>query len=142
MSTTGVEIREEVDASPGGLFAASESAIPESQVTKEFLSSIDIASHSLRTAARVNASAVSEREERNLLDERRGLLQRKMSAGLTQAESDRLEYVRWSLDRIEDARHGESLDELEGLVARYQRVLGELQDLSARIRARLPQARR
>ena len=47
---------------------------------------------------------------------------------ITIQESNRLEYVRWSLDRIEDARHGAALDRLEVYINRYEEFLDDLDE--------------
>src|SRR5437868_566106 len=72
-----------------------------------------IANQSWREAGRLNAGQASDRELAELLAERKALLAKKLEQTLNREDSDRLEYVRWSLDRIEDARHGHALDQLE-----------------------------
>lgn len=66
--------------------------------------------HAAKIAGRVNAAGVSQEEHENLLAERQGLLDKKMAGTITGQELNRLEYVRWSLDRIEDAKYGQALD--------------------------------
>lgn len=48
---------------------------------------------------------------------------------MTRKEEIRLEYVRWSLDRIDDAKHGQELDLLEGLAAQYESFLSNFHRL-------------
>lgn len=79
-----------------------------------------------KVAGRLNATAVSEEEYQAFLDERQRLLDRKFSGEITRADENRLAYVRWSLDRIEDARHGPSLDKLEEHVGQYENLLLEI----------------
>lgn len=55
---------------------------------------------------------MEDQEAIALLDERQALLDKKFDGTITKSELNRLEYVRWSLDRIEDARYGENLDAL------------------------------
>lgn len=87
-----------------------------------------------RRAGRINAASVSKEEFNKLLQERQVLLDKKFAGTMTRKESIRLEYVRWSLDRIEDARHGQTLDALDDLVTRYEQLQTDLrnfeQDLS------------
>jgi hypothetical protein len=97
-----------------------------------------VTSISVRQAGRVNALSVSDREHADLLQERAALLKQKMSAPLSQRQADRLEYVRWSLDRIEDARHGHQLDRLEALVSAYQDAIRHVQQLNADLSGYLP----
>ncbi len=87
-----------------------------------------------RIAGRVNAAAISEAEHNALLVERQSLLDKEFAKTITPKESRRLEYVRWSLDRIEDAKYGYALDFLEGSVSRYEQFLGDLNDLQHQLR--------
>jgi hypothetical protein len=84
-----------------------------------------------RIAGRLNAASATEEELKALLAERRKLLDKKLSGDITRKESNRLEYVRWSLDRIEDARHGPTLDLLESAVFRYESIAEEIRSLRA-----------
>ena len=84
-----------------------------------------------RLAGRMNAASVSPAEHRDLLREREQLLKKKYGNGLSPRETRRLDYIRWSLDRIEDARHGQALDELESRVELYERFEVDLRRLIA-----------
>jgi hypothetical protein len=86
-----------------------------------------------RVAGRVNAAAVSDEEVKAHLAERASLLKKKFETSLTPGEERRLTYVRWSLDRIEDARTGMHLDVLESHVADYENFLDEIRTLNERI---------
>jgi hypothetical protein len=82
-----------------------------------------------RQASRLNASAISEQERAHLLREREALLDKQYSGGLTRSQTMRLRYVRWTLDRIDDAVYGEALDDLERSVDKYEQFLSDLQGL-------------
>src|SRR6266545_6557652 len=84
-----------------------------------------------KLAGRINAASVSQQEHEALLRERQLLLDKKLAGDISRKESNRLEYVRWSLDRIEDAKHGGIMDYLEGHVVKYEEVLQSLQALHA-----------
>jgi hypothetical protein len=86
-----------------------------------------------RAAARVNAGSTSEEEVQALLAERQALLDSDLEGTITPEQLDRLEYVRWSLDRIEDARHGAALDALEAHVSRYENLLTEIRIFASNI---------
>jgi hypothetical protein len=86
-----------------------------------------------RVAGRANAARISEEEEEELLAERKELLEREFSGRLTRLEKARLTYVRWSLDRIEDARSGWALDELEAAVAQYEHFNENINSLIAQL---------
>lgn len=79
-----------------------------------------------RQAGRLNAASISDREHDELLSERQVLLDKLFAGTLTRRESRRLEYVRWSLDRIEDARYGLMLDMAENEVSIYERFVEDL----------------
>ena len=85
-----------------------------------------------RLAGRINASSASELELKGLLSERQTLIDKKFANTITRAESNRLEYVRWSLDRIEDARYGMTIDMLHNKMAEYENFLQQIDDLSVR----------
>jgi len=97
---------------------------------------------SLRNAARLNAANTSEAEYRRLLKERATIVQSKFEGVLTHEGEARLEYVRWSLDRIEDARHGYVLDRIEDAVGQYREALHDLHELRANLASYLPRGRK
>lgn len=83
-----------------------------------------------RIAGRVNASSASPKERADLLAERQRLLDKKFDGTATRPDLNRLDYVRWSLDRIEDATYGQDLETLDNAVAAYERLLSDIQHLS------------
>lgn len=87
-----------------------------------------------RLAGRLNASAITQQEHDRLLSERKRLLDKKLGGTITREESNKLEYVRWSLDRIEDAKHGQALDVLASHVSTYERFLADLEALSTQLK--------
>jgi hypothetical protein len=89
----------------------------------------EITAQSYRAVARLNVSRVTAKERTELLQERQALLRKKMVKPLSPHELNRLAYVRWSLDRIEDAQHGEALDALSSQAARYGQVLKNIRHL-------------
>ncbi|THV13863.1 hypothetical protein [Rhizobium rhizophilum] len=86
-----------------------------------------------KVAGRLNATAVSAAEHQALLDERQKLLDRKFSGEFTRRDENRLAYVRWSLDRIEDAQYGPELDKLEEHISQYENLLGEITKFTAQL---------
>jgi hypothetical protein len=86
-----------------------------------------------RVAGRVNAAAVPDDEVKSLLAERAELLTKKFEVSLTKAENRRLQYIRWSLDRVEDARSGMNLDMLDSQVSDYESFLEGLKQLQDEI---------
>jgi hypothetical protein len=86
-----------------------------------------------KRAGRLNAKLISPQEREALLRERQELLDKQFSQTMTRRESNRLEYVRWSLDRIEDAEHGESLDALELAISHFEDIKESLSDLKEQL---------
>lgn len=87
-----------------------------------------------RIAGRINAASISEDEHQDLLRERQALLDKMFGEGpFTRKERNRLEYVRWSLDRIDDAKNGYILDAIESSVTQYEHLLHELRDFKSQI---------
>jgi hypothetical protein len=86
-----------------------------------------------RLAGRLNATRITQAEHQGLLRERQKLLDKKFKGEIDRRESNRLEYVRWSLDRIEDAKHGDVLDELEAAVRRYETFGDSVLDLKQQL---------
>ena len=91
-----------------------------------------------KIAGRINAATISNADFRDLLRERKRLVEKKLKGEITRKESNRLEYVRWTLDRIEDAREGHVLEALESSIVRYEQLAQDLSDLYANLGAKLP----
>jgi hypothetical protein len=91
-----------------------------------------------KLAGRINAANISDSELREFLHERRRLLTKKLDGNITRKEINRLEYVRWTLDRIEDARDGYVLEALENSVVKYDQLADDLKDLYASLDLKRP----
>lgn len=89
-----------------------------------------------RLAGRLNAASASTTELHDLLAERQTLLDKKFANQITPSEENRLNLVRWSIDRIQSARSEFSMSELEHLVDRYEQLLGHLESLGDQIASR------
>ncbi|SRR5258708_975576 len=86
-----------------------------------------------RRAGRMNAASISDTEHQALLLERQLLLDKKFAGGISRTDSNRLAYVRWSLDRIEDAKHGATLDVLEHSISSYEQFSKDIAALQSQI---------
>jgi hypothetical protein len=95
-----------------------------------------------KRAGRVNAASIDEKEVEQLLEERATLINKKFDTGLSKAETRRLALVRWNLDRIQDARHGEALDDLEAAVSLYEQIGHEITNLMHELRRFAPHGER
>jgi hypothetical protein len=90
-----------------------------------------------RRAGRINAASISDTEHQDLLRERQALLSKQFDGTITKSERNRLTYVRWSLDRIEDAKYGEHLDRLDAVVSGYEQLLSAITNLDTRLSAQV-----
>lgn len=108
----------------------------------DFSASRDAIAVTSRMAGRINAANISDEEHNLLLRERQVLLDKKFDGEITPREINRLEYVRWSLDRVEDARYGHDLDVIEGYVEKYERFLSEINNLEKQLRENLPRIKK
>ena len=95
-----------------------------------------------RRAGRINAAGVAEEEVKALLRERQLLLDKKFAGNIKKREANRLEYVRWSLARIDDAKTGEALDVLENLASQYEQFHHDVETLATQISKQMPGQRR
>jgi hypothetical protein len=109
------------------------SAPPPERRISQFEESSETAKQVAKLTARMNASAVTDAEREALLAERASLLDKKFATTMTREESSRLDYVRWSLDRIDDAKHGEALDKLETKIGEIKKLSDELQGLFSKL---------
>jgi hypothetical protein len=75
-----------------------------------------------KRAGRLSASIIPHSEREELLRERQQLLDKKFGGSITRSEENRLAYVRWTLDRIEDALYGPILDQIESRLFEYERL--------------------
>jgi hypothetical protein len=118
--------RSEVSASPRDTPVAQSAA--QSTVLNVPKFDTDPAVHAVtaRLAGRINARAVSDAEHSHLLQERQVLLDKLFDGTIGRKEEHRLRYVRWSLDRIEDARYGSALDMLSDEVRLYENLVAEI----------------
>ena len=82
-----------------------------------------------RLTARMNASKVPEPEVKALYEERQKLVSKELEGTISKKELVRLDYIRWSLDRIEDGKHGAVLDELESHIVQFEKVATQLSRL-------------
>ncbi len=90
-----------------------------------------------KLAGRLNASQISTEEHEAFLRERQTLLDKKFAGDISRKELNRLEYVRWTLDRIEDAKYGERLDILGMAVSQYEQFGESLRGLQQQLEHRI-----
>jgi hypothetical protein len=72
---------------------------------------------------------ISAKAKEAFIEERNALVKKKFKKGLSREEERRLRFVRWQLDRIDDAEAGEHLDRLEKFAEYYEDVTREIKML-------------
>lgn len=101
-----------------------------STLTGQFRGEIsDLSSDTIKTINRAITLKIPQREKDNLIKERNQLVEKEFKVGLGDKENRRLTYVRWQLDRIDDAESGEFLDYLERMTDTHEKFAKELQGL-------------
>lgn len=93
---------------------------------------------SARMAGRYNAAQVPDDEVKAYQRDRQKLLDKMFANTITREEKNQLTYIRWTLDRIEDARYGFTLDLLESQVEQYERLAADIHLLQAQLRQHSP----
>ncbi|MGY4371042.1 hypothetical protein ACVW1A_007107 [Bradyrhizobium sp. LB1.3] len=81
-----------------------------------------------RQAGRVNAASIDPIEHRALLAERQTLVDKELAGALSPEETNRLEYVRWSLDRVDDAKYGSDFEQLADMVSQAERFHADINE--------------
>jgi len=94
-----------------------------------------------RRAGRLNAANISTKEYDELLSERQTLLDHFFNQSITRRQELRLQYVRWSLDRIEDAKYGSDLDVIEDVVRTYEKFAQEVNSLKLQLDSKVSSRR-
>lgn len=94
---------------------------------------MELSVENIKRINRALTGRISPEQKQALIEERNGLVSKKFKEGLTAKEERHLTYVRWQLDRIDDAEHGETLDvfdqitkDHEGFASQLKKLLGQL----------------
>lgn len=83
----------------------------------------------LRQMARKITKRRLIKDKNNLIEERNLLVSKKFDEGLNKNEENRLAFVRWQLNRIEDAEIGDDLDKFEKMASEYEKFSKDLEKL-------------
>jgi hypothetical protein len=121
--------REPITPSEAEPSSPSSSSASVNFIRPQFGASPDVVAATSRMAGRINAADISKAEISALLREHQGLVDKVLDGTITRREQNRLSYVRWSLDRIEDAKLGAGLDVLEKNIEQYERILRDVRTL-------------
>jgi hypothetical protein len=99
-------------------------------------SSVD-ASTSMEQIRKLNRQVTKNipvKVKKMLVEERNYLVNKKFKEGLTDKEERRLIYIRWQLDRIDDAEYGETLDLYESIADQYDIFAHDIKELLIQIK--------
>lgn len=88
----------------------------------------------IRQINRVITRKIPQSERQQIIDERNQLVRKQFKGGLSVKEENRLKYVRWQLDRIDDAETGGFLDYLQIITEGHEKFAKELQGLLGQMR--------
>lgn len=83
----------------------------------------------LKRLNREVSKKIPESEKKRLMIEHLELVKKDARTGLEKSEKRRLQLIRWQLDNIEDAEHGEDLDRLEAVLKAKERFAEEIEKL-------------
>lgn len=92
-----------------------------------------LSSENIKRINRAVTQKIPTEIEEDLFRERNEHVRKKTKRGLSKKEERRLTYLRWQLDRIDDARFGEQLDNLETMVLAQEEFAKELRFLLSEI---------
>ena len=94
--------------------------------------SISVDSTTAKLISRSIAELTPDTEYKRFLDDKRTLLQKKYSEGLSKKEDLALQLTIWNIDRIEDAKYGRQLDALEAIVKTHEAVASKISQTADR----------
>jgi len=109
-----------------GTWSVRSGSIPERTVT---YTDFDTEARGATLAKQMQRELVRQtapEERQRFYEEHAYLIDRKFGGGLSTREQQRLTYVRWQLDRFEDADIGDRLDELEELTVLHRQIAEEV----------------
>ncbi len=92
-----------------------------------------LTSNYLRQVNREITRKIPPDEREKVLRERNALVGKKFMEGLTPREERRLAYLRWQLDRFDDADTGEALDDMALIAKFFTNFSGELKSLLSQL---------
>ena len=75
---------------------------------------------SIKLLSRSVAELTNEDEYERFLEQKRILLRKKYTEGVSKKEDLALQLIIWNIDRIEDAKYGKNLDALETIVKAHE----------------------
>lgn len=89
----------------------------------------DLSVYRIKDINRLITRKISPKVKEDLIEERNFLVRKKFGDGLSNKEERRLIYVRWQLDRFDDAESGEILDYLEDVADEHEKFAKDISTL-------------
>ncbi|MGO9091475.1 MAG: hypothetical protein ACLQGU_12475 [bacterium] len=83
----------------------------------------------VRKLNREVSKKIPQSEKKKLMREHLDLVKKRARTGLERSENLRLQLIRWKLDRIEDAEHGEEIDKLEAIIRAKEALAKDLEKI-------------
>lgn len=110
---------------PGSLWTIPDALYSSSRATKTPLGEVDAAS-TVAKVARDLIRSISEETKARFYEEHARLVERQFVESLSHEESVRLRYLRWQIDRLQDADAGDDLDRLDVLIGLHEQISAEV----------------
>jgi hypothetical protein len=130
------EIIEKTTVSAKALYVTEKATIGKNVLTLADVSKPGFSGLSPANIKQINRGItrkIPQSEKQEVINERNRLVQKQFKGGLSDRENNRLKYVRWQLDRIDDAETGEFLDYLQIITGGHEKFAKELQGLLGQI---------
>ncbi|WP_437580154.1 hypothetical protein [Sorangium sp. So ce887] len=88
---------------------------------------------SARLAGRAVARKIPKERYAELMSEHQRLAMKEVLGNISTSESRQLRLVRWQIDRVEDARHGQDIDRLEEIARVHQTLAHDINALVSQL---------
>lgn len=93
----------------------------------------EVSPDDIKKINRANTSKISQAERDKIFNERDELVEKKFKTHLSAQEERRLTYIRWQLDRFDDAESGEFLDYIGKITESHEKLAEELKGFTGEI---------
>ena len=126
---TAVDFTQVTESEPRATDTENETSTVRAEIPKKLLATeagttsemeVIVDPSSVKLIARSIAELTRDEEYKLLLEQKRTLLKKKYSEGLTKKDELALQLTIWNIDRIEDAQYGKNLDALEAIVKAHE----------------------
>jgi hypothetical protein len=115
--------------------------LPSDQVSPEGpvkISSEGPFSETIKKMNRELAKKISLQDEKYFITKHSELVRKKFTGGLSNDEQKQLDFIRWQMDRIDDARNGEHMDHLTQIIESHEEFAQDLEKILSKIGVQSP----